>query len=129
MLTMPKSSKPVPVTAATAQSSVPADYMQWLIKVVEQLSHDLKSAYPDMKGLSLRNLRYMRAFAEAWPDREMLQQAAATLPRGHVMVLLDRLSTPQEREWHARGAVEHGWSRNVLVHQSTVASSRAAVPP
>jgi hypothetical protein len=52
----------------------------WGAKVVEQLSGDLKIAFPDMKGFSLRNLRYMRAFAEAWPDREMLQQAAATLP-------------------------------------------------
>jgi len=102
----------------------------WGAKVVEQLSHDLKSAYPDMKGFSLRNLRYMRSFAQAWPDREMLQQAAATLPWGHVMVLLDQLSTPQEREWYARAAVEHGWSRNVLVHQidsRLIARSGAAI--
>jgi predicted nuclease of restriction endonuclease-like (RecB) superfamily len=89
----------------------------WGAKVVEQLSGDLKIAFPEMKGFSLRNLRYMRAFAEAWPAREMLQQAAATLPWGHVMVLLDQLSTPHERGWYARAAVEHGWSRNVLVHQ------------
>ena len=102
----------------------------WGAKVVEQLSHDLKSAYPDMKGFSLRNLRYMGAFAEAWPDREMLQQAAATLPWGHVMVLLDQLSTHQERDWYARAAVEHGWSRNVLVHQidsRLIARSGAAI--
>lgn len=44
-----------------------------------------------MKGFSPRNLKYMRAFAEAWPDLEFVQQAAAQLPWGHNVVLLDKL--------------------------------------
>jgi len=51
-----------------------------------------------MKGFSPRNLKYMRAFAEAWPDAEFVQQAVAQLPWGHNLVLLDRLNRPQERE-------------------------------
>lgn len=67
-----------------------------------------------MKGFSPRNLKYMRAFAEAWPDEEFVQQAAAQLPWGHNLVLLDRLNTPEERRWYAGKAIEHNWSRNVL---------------
>lgn len=86
----------------------------WGAKVIERLSQDLRAAFPQMKGFSPRNLKYMRAFAEAWPDEEFVQQAAAQLPWGHNLVLLDRLKTPEERRWYAAKAIEHNWSRNVL---------------
>ncbi len=92
----------------------------WGAKVIERLAHDLRSAFPDMKGFSPRNLKYMRAFAEAWPDAEIVQQAAAQLPRGHNLVLLERLKEPAERLAYAQAAAEHGWSRNVLnIHIET----------
>jgi predicted nuclease of restriction endonuclease-like (RecB) superfamily len=73
-----------------------------------------------MKGFSPRNLKYMRAFAEAWPDATFVQQAAAQMPWGHNLVLLDRLSTAEERRWYIDKAVQHGWSRNVLnIHIET----------
>ncbi len=55
----------------------------WGAKVVDRLAHDLRAAFPDMKSFSLRNLKYMRAFAEAWPDAEFVQQASAQLPWYH----------------------------------------------
>ncbi|NCC94658.1 MAG: DUF1016 family protein, partial [Opitutae bacterium] len=58
--------------------------------VINRLSHDLQAAFPDSRGFSPRNLRYMRTFAQSWPD-EVWQQPAAELPWGHVMVLLDKL--------------------------------------
>jgi predicted nuclease of restriction endonuclease-like (RecB) superfamily len=89
----------------------------WGAKVIERLAHDLREAFPEMKGFSPRNLKYMRAFAEAWPDAEFVQQAAAQLPWGHNLVLLDKLNTPEERHWYAAKTTEHNWSRNVLVMQ------------
>lgn len=86
----------------------------WGAKVIERLVHDLRVAFPDMKGFSPRNLKYMRAFALAWPGTEFVQQAAAQLPWGHNLVLLDRLNTSDERRWYAAKAIEHNWSRNVL---------------
>lgn len=86
----------------------------WGAKVIDRLAHDLREAFPDMKGFSPRNLKYMRAFAEAWTDAEFVQQAAAQLPWGHNLVLLDRLNAPTERRWYAAKAIEHNWSRNVL---------------
>ncbi len=46
-----------------------------------------------------------------------MQQAAAQLPWGHNLVLLDKLPGPQTRRWYAAKAIEHNWSRNVLVMQ------------
>ncbi|RYF80840.1 MAG: DUF1016 domain-containing protein [Comamonadaceae bacterium] len=89
----------------------------WGAKVIERLAHDLRAAFPDMKGFSPRNLKYMRAFAEAWPDEAFVQQAVARLPWGHNLVLLDRLPGPQTRRWYAAKAVEHNWSRNILAMQ------------
>src|SRR4051812_15774992 len=51
----------------------------WGAKIVEQLAKDLRSEFPDFKGLSPRNLRYMRNFAQAWPELSILQQPAATI--------------------------------------------------
>jgi predicted nuclease of restriction endonuclease-like (RecB) superfamily len=89
----------------------------WGAKVIDQLARDLKAAFPDMRGFSPRNLKYMRAFAEAWPDGTFVQQAAAQLPWFHLCTLLDKLKGNAEREWYATKAVEHGWSRNVLAMQ------------
>jgi predicted nuclease of restriction endonuclease-like (RecB) superfamily len=102
----------------------------WGARVIERLALDLRAAFPDMKGFSPRNLKYMRAFAEAWPDGEFVQQAAAQLPWGHNLVLLDRLDTPDERRWYAAKAIEQNWSRNVLniqIETRLLARSGAAV--
>ncbi len=89
----------------------------WGAKVIDRLARDLRAAFPDMRGFSPRNLKYMRALAQAWPEPGFVQQAAAQLPWFHLCTLLDKLATREEREWYAAKAVEHGWSRNVLVMQ------------
>ncbi|PRY63039.1 putative nuclease of restriction endonuclease-like (RecB) superfamily [Vreelandella songnenensis] len=89
----------------------------WGAKVIDRLARDLRTAFPEGKGFSRANLMYMRAFAEAWPDAEIVQQAVGQLPWGHNLVLLSKLKEPTERLAYARAALEHGWSRNVLVMQ------------
>ena len=92
----------------------------WGAKVIDRLAHDLRTAFPEMKGFSRANLMYMRAFAEAWPDGQIVQQAVGQLPWGHNLVLLTRLKQPEQRLAYARAAIEHGWSRNVLnIHIET----------
>lgn len=86
----------------------------WGAKVIDRLAHDLRTAFPEMKGFSRANLMYMRAFAAAWPDAEIVQQAVGQLPWGHNLVLLSRLKEPASRKAYAQAAIEHGWSRNVL---------------
>lgn len=89
----------------------------WGAKVIERLAEDLRLAFPDMKGFSPRNLKYMRAFTEAWPDEEFVQAVLAQLPWYHQLALLDKLPSPETRRWYAAKAIEHNWSRNVLVMQ------------
>lgn len=89
----------------------------WGTRVIDRLAADLRRSFPEMKGFSPRNLKYMRAFASAWPEEAVVQQAAAQIPWFHNCVLLDKLSAPEERLWYARQTVEHGWSRSVLTHQ------------
>ena len=92
----------------------------WGAKVIERLSRDLRAAFPEMKGFSRANLLYMRAFAEAWTDPSIVQQAVGQLPWGHNIVLLTRLKAPEWRLTYARQAIAHGWSRNVLnIHIET----------
>jgi len=66
----------------------------WGAKVIDRLSLDLRIAFPEMKGLSPRNLKYMRSFAEGWPDAEVVQQAVAQSPWRHKVVLLGKLIKP-----------------------------------
>jgi predicted nuclease of restriction endonuclease-like (RecB) superfamily len=95
----------------------------WGARVINRLAEDLRREFPDMTGLSLRNLRYMRAFARAWPAEgpsPIVQQVVAQLPWGHNVTLLDKLKDRDYRLWYATKAVENGWSRNVL--QAQIAS-------
>ena len=86
----------------------------WGTKVIENLGRDLSRSFPEMRGLSPRNLKYMKAFADAWPDEPIVQQLVAQLPWGHNVRLLDKVSAAEERLWYVRGAIENGWSRNML---------------
>ncbi|HET7415660.1 MAG TPA: PDDEXK nuclease domain-containing protein [Arthrobacter sp.] len=83
---------------------------------MRQLAADLKAEFPDMSGLSYRNLQYMRAFSAAWTDEPIVQQVVAQLPWGHITTLLDKLDDSAARQWYAAAAVEYGWSRNVLLN-------------
>ncbi len=89
----------------------------WGAKVIERLAHDLRNAFPAMKGFSRANLMYMRAFAEAWPEEQIVQQAVGQLPWGHNLVLLSKLKECGKRLAYAQKAIENGWSRNVLTMQ------------
>jgi len=89
----------------------------WGTKVIERLAKDLRSEFPDMQGLSPRNLGYMKAFAEAWPDESILQAPLARITWYHNLTLLEKLKSSEERLWYAEQAIQNGWSRNVLVMQ------------
>jgi len=114
----------------------------WGTRTIHRLADDLRAEFPEMRGFSGRSLQYMATAARAWPDlfdqvgalgappRPIAQQAAAQLPWGHVMVLLDRHDDQDDRDWYAAAAVEHGWSRAVLLNQiKNRLRSRAGAAP
>ena len=85
----------------------------WGAKVLERLAHDLRSEFPEMRGLSRSNLLSMRAFAEAYPDDTIVQQLVGKLPWGHNVLLLTKLKDVGQRVWYARQTLAQGWSRAV----------------
>jgi predicted nuclease of restriction endonuclease-like (RecB) superfamily len=89
----------------------------WGAKVIQRLAKDLKQEFPDMKGFSRSNLMYMRAFAETYPDEQIVQEVLGQIPWYHNIALLDKLNSLNERLWYAQKTVENGWSRNALVLQ------------
>jgi predicted nuclease of restriction endonuclease-like (RecB) superfamily len=107
----------------------------WGAKTIERLAADLKAEFPDFKGFSIRNLKYMRAFAAAWPEFEIrqgllaqlkqakyqhdtiVQASLAQLPWYHHITLLDKIKEREKRLFYIQKAIENGWSRDVMVHQ------------
>jgi predicted nuclease of restriction endonuclease-like (RecB) superfamily len=89
----------------------------WGAKIVDRLAADLKAAMPETKGFSPRNLKYMRRFAQLWPEPAFVQQLLHKLPWFHLCTIIDKLGDAKERDWYVHAAIEHGWSRNVLAFQ------------
>lgn len=89
----------------------------WGSRVIDRLAADLRQAFPEMKGFSPRNLKYMRSFAAAWPERSIVQGSLAQLPWYHHIALLEKLDQAELRLWYAAKTLEQGWSRNILALQ------------
>jgi len=93
------------------------EHKTWGNKFIDNLAVDIRTAFPESKGYSVRNLKYMAKFAQTYPEREFVQQVVAQIPWGHNVVLMDKVADENERKWYIQKTVENGWSRNVLVHQ------------
>ena len=91
------------------------DRQGWGAKVIDRLSADLRDTFPDMKGFSSRNLKYMSYFAKMCPDSQIGQQTAAQLPWFHIVTLITKVTDSAVREWYARETVQRSWSRDTLV--------------
>jgi len=89
-------------------------FAQWGDKVLDRLARDLREAFPEMKGFSRANLKFMRAFAQAWPEPAIGQQAVSQLPWGHNVMLLTKLKDSAQRLYYAERALAGGWSRSTL---------------
>ncbi len=89
----------------------------WGAKIIDNLAQDLKMAFPKMKGISARNLKYMRKFAHEYPDFEIVQAKLAQISWYHNITLLDKCKDAKLRFWYAEKVLENGWTRNVMVHQ------------
>ena len=93
------------------------EHKAWGNKFIDNLAADIKLEFPNAKGYSVRNLKYMAKFAETYPDEEFVQQVAAQIPWGQNIVLLDKVTDDSIRRWYIEKTLENGWSRNVLTHQ------------
>lgn len=90
---------------------------QWGNKFIDNLSMDLKMEFPEIKGFSVRNLKYMRKFAEEYPDFEFVQEVLAQITWYHNIILMDKIGNIEERKWYIKEIVKNGWSSNMLKMQ------------
>jgi predicted nuclease of restriction endonuclease-like (RecB) superfamily len=89
----------------------------WGAKVIDRLAADLQAEFPDMSGLSSRNLLAMKVFAREFPNGPIAQQLVAQLPWGHLLQIMQRLKDPAARDFYIRETLTHGWSRAILEMQ------------
>lgn len=93
------------------------EHLSWGNKFVDTLSKDLRLEYPDSKGFSVRNLHYMRQFADRISTEEILQQGVAKINWRSITVLINQIDDTDEYLWYTEQCIEQGWSSNVLRHQ------------
>jgi len=89
----------------------------WGAKVIDRLAVDLREAFPDMSGITARNLFSMRAFADAFPEGPIVKRLVSQLPWGHVIRLIQMVKDPDARDFYIQQAITHGWSRSILEMQ------------
>jgi predicted nuclease of restriction endonuclease-like (RecB) superfamily len=89
----------------------------WGAKVIDRLAADLQAEFPDMRGLTRRNLFSMRAFAEAFPTGPIVKQPVSQLPWGHLIRLIQMVKDPAARDFYIREILTHGWSRSAMEMQ------------
>jgi len=84
----------------------------WGSKLLEQISGDLTSAFPEMKGFSMTNLKRMRQFAESYPKLPIGAQSVPQLPWSHIVILIQKVKCELARDWYAKQAIVNGWARH-----------------
>lgn len=96
------------------------EHKSWGNKFIENLAADIKLSFPNAKGYSVRNLKYMSKFASTYPDEQFVQTVSAQIPWSHNVAILDKVKGEKQREWYIRKTAENGWSHNVLIHQNRI---------
>ena len=79
----------------------------WGTKVIGRLSADLMREFPDMRGFSTRNLKYMRKFAQEYKSRTIVQESLAQITWYHNLALMEKISDKSERLWYADKTVKN----------------------
>jgi len=93
------------------------DNSSWGNKFIDNLSKEIQSDFPGIKGYSVRNLKYMKKFTEDFPDEEFVQQVVAQISWRHIIKLMDKGSSYEAQVWYANKTIENGWSSNILAMQ------------
>ena len=93
------------------------EHKLWGNRFIDNLATDIRIDYPESKGYSVRNLKYMAKFAETYPNREFVQTVSAQIPWSHNIAIIEKVKDPEQRIWYIQKTAENGWSHNVLIHQ------------
>lgn len=86
----------------------------WGSKFIDNLARDIKLDFPDIKGFSVRNLKYMAKFASTYKDLEFVQTVSAQIPWSHNIAIMEKAKDNDERAWYIDQTAKFGWSYSVL---------------
>ena len=89
----------------------------WGNKFIDNVAMELKMSFPNLKGFSVRNLKYMKSFYNEYKDDEEFVQLVAQLSWKHNITLMQKVKDKEIRKWYMGKCLEEGWSDNVLVYQ------------
>ena len=90
-----------------------ASLESWGSKTIERITRDLNSSFPNISGFSHRNLKFMRQFADSYPDG-IRETAVSLIPWGHNVILMQKVQEIDKRLWYAQQVIENGWSRSMM---------------
>lgn len=90
---------------------------KWGSSFIDTLAKDLKIEFPNIKGMSARNLRYMQKFAAEFNNDEFLQHHVAKLPWSSITTIIDQVKDKKQRNWYINESIQNGWSRPIIIHQ------------
>lgn len=89
----------------------------WGNKFIDNVAMNLKMSFPNLKGFSVRNLKYMKIFYNEYKNDEEFVQLVAQLPWKHNITLMQKVKDKEIRKWYMNKCLEDGWSDSVLVYQ------------
>ncbi len=89
----------------------------WGNKFIDNVAIELKISFPNLKGFSVRNLKYMKSFYNEYKDDEEFVQLVAQLPWKHNITLMQKVKDKEIRKWYMNKCLEDGWSDSILVYQ------------
>lgn len=90
---------------------------KWGNKFIDNVAMELKISFPNLKGFSVRNLKYMKSFYNEYKDETEFVQLVAQLPWKHNITLMQKVKEKEIRKWYMKKCLEDGWSDSVLVYQ------------
>ena len=90
---------------------------EWGNKFVENLSKDMKMRFPSAKGYSVRNLKYMKKFAQIFTEDDVDEYGLGRITWSHHQILMSKVSNREEYIWYLEKTLEHKWSVDDLTSQ------------
>ena len=93
------------------------DNSVWGNKFLDKLAFELKITYPNQKGFSIRNLKYMKTFYSEYRDDLEFVHLGAQLPWKHNVSLIEKVKNRKIRKWYMEKCIEDGWSKSILIYQ------------
>lgn len=89
----------------------------WGDGFLQQMSNDLQSEFPDLKGFSKRNLELIRQWYRFWyADSSIAKQLVSQIPWGQNIVIISKSKNQAEALFYVQKTMQNNWSRSVLAH-------------